>query len=280
MRRALLAAAMLTATLVIASGASGHPPAPGGGTPGTAKNFKLVGHDPLFDRGMNAALAVFDHYVYVGNRTDGSSQCGAGDARGPGANCPHPHPGVLIVDAKDPTHPTTVGEIGPPAEGNVGITSRELRVWPQRKLLMVMNFRCSAQLHACPAGTDADFPFDIKFFDLADPVHPRLVSSYVPTSQAGAAVKPHEMFLWVDPREPGRALLWLSTPTTSVDPATPNLMIVDISAVADGGAVREVAEGNWNQLYPGAADPANYDNNLITHSMTPTVDGRVTYLAQ
>jgi hypothetical protein len=57
-------------------------------------------------------------------------------------------------------------------------------------------------------------------------------------------------------------------------------MIVDISAVPDGGAVREVAEGNWNQLYRGAADPANYDNNLITHSMTPTPDGRVTDLAQ
>jgi hypothetical protein len=76
----------------------------------------------------------------------------------------------------------------------VGITSRELRVWPQRKLLMVMNFRCSAQLHACPPGTDADFPFDIKFYDLSDPIHPRLLSSYVPTSQAGKPVKPHEMF--------------------------------------------------------------------------------------
>jgi len=280
MRLRVLAGALLSMTLVAAPAASADHPAPGGGTPGTAKNFKLVGHEPLFGRGMNAALTIFDHYVYVGNRTDGSSQCGAGDPRGPGANCLHQHPGVLIVDIKDPSHPQTVGEIGAPLEGNVGITSRELRVWPDRKLLMVMNFRCSAQLHACPPGTDADFPFDIKFYDLSDPVHPRLLSSYVPTSQAGRAVKPHEMFLWVDPHNPARALLWLSTPTTSADPAVPNLMIVDISAVPGGGAVREVAEGNWNPLYPGAADPANYDNNLITHSMTPAPDGRVTYLAQ
>src|SRR5215813_7073038 len=45
----------------------------GGGTPGTSSNFTLVGHDPLFNRGMNAALAIYGHYVYVGNRTDGSS---------------------------------------------------------------------------------------------------------------------------------------------------------------------------------------------------------------
>jgi hypothetical protein len=42
----------------------------GGGTPGTSQNFTLVGSNPLFNRGMNA---IFDHFVYIGNRTDGSS---------------------------------------------------------------------------------------------------------------------------------------------------------------------------------------------------------------
>src|SRR5258708_31817832 len=120
----------------------------GGGTPGTSSNFVLVGQNPLFNRGMNAALAIFDHFVYIGNRTDGSSTCGVGDPRGPGTNCPHPHPGVLILDIQDPTNPTVVGEIGPPLEGNVGITSRELRVLPQHKLLLVMNFRCDSVVHA------------------------------------------------------------------------------------------------------------------------------------
>src|SRR5262249_52418880 len=118
---------------------------PGGGTPGTSSNFTLVGHEPLFGRGMNAALAVFKHYVYIGNRTDGSSTCGLGDPRrsvDPNS-CPPPHPGVLIGDVHDPAAPQVVGEIGPPFEGNIGITSRELRVWPAQKLLMVMNFRCS-----------------------------------------------------------------------------------------------------------------------------------------
>src|SRR5919197_3668743 len=216
--------------------------APGGGTPGTSRNFVLVGHNALFNRGMNAALAVWDKggktYAYVGNRTDGSDTCGIGDPRRGVQPCPHVHPGILIVDVADPANPTAVGEIGPPYAGQVGITTRELRVWPQKKLLMVMTFRCSSVIHTCPPGNDTTFPFDIKFFDLSDPVHPAFISSYVPTSLAGQIVKPHERVLWVDPKNANRALLWLSTPSVSVNPARPNLMIVDISAVPTGGAVR------------------------------------------
>src|SRR6266705_530001 len=191
------------------------------------------------NRGMNAALAMFDHFIYIGNRTDGSSTCGVGDPRGPGANCPHPHPGVLIVDVADPTNPSVVGEIGLPLEGNVGI----------------------------------------KFYDVSDPVHLRFLSGYVPSSKAGLKVKPHEMFLWVDPNNKDRALLYLSTPTLSTNPTVPNLMIVDLRQVSAGGAVTEVAEGNWNNRYPGADNPANYAFNLFVHSMWVTPDGTRAYLA-
>ena len=269
---------------------------PGGGTPGTAQNFQLVGHHSLFGRGMNAAPTIYDHYLYVGNRTDGSSRCGVGDPRR-AANldsCPHTNPGVQILDIADPSKPTVVGEIGPPHASQVGITTRELRVWPQRKLLMIMTFRCSSAIHACPPGTDATFPFDIKFFDLDDPVNPRFITSYVPVSQAGVAVKPHEMFLWIDPKDGNRALLWLSLPTISTSPRRPNLMIVDISDLGARHRQREqgrtgvatVAEGNWNQLFPGTSSPGYnpptcdpYDCNLALHSMTPSTDGTRTYLA-
>jgi hypothetical protein len=280
-RRLLVWLATLAVTLAMPMAVLGDVTVgPGGGTPGTSSNFQLVGHSPLFGRGMNAALAVYDHYVFVGNRTDGSNTCGFGDPRGYlSQNCPHPHAGILILNIADPANPTAVGEIGPPHAAQVGITTRELRVWPQKKLLMVMTFRCSSIIHACPPGDDTTFPFDIKFFDLTDPLHPAFISRYVPTSQAGLAVKPHEMYLWVDPKNANRALLWLSTPSTSVSPTRPNLMIADISAVPSGGAVRELAEGNWNQFFPGAADPANYDFDLSLHSMTPSVDGKRTYLA-
>ena len=134
-------------------------------------------------------------------------------------------------------------------------------------------------IHACVPGTDQQFPYDLAFYSLANPVHPRFISSYVPTSAAGLAVKPHEMYLWQDPKRPHRALLWISTPELTSDPAVPNMMIVDISKVADGGPVTELAEGNWNQLYEHGGSETFFQNDLYVHSMAPTADGRTTYLS-
>ena len=33
--------------------------------------LRQVGHEPLRNRGMNAAIAVHEDYAYVGSRTDG-----------------------------------------------------------------------------------------------------------------------------------------------------------------------------------------------------------------
>jgi hypothetical protein len=264
-------------------------------TPGTSSNVQLVGQNPLFGRGMNAAAANYKNFLYVGNRTDGSSRCGFGDPRRVNGldTCPHPHPGILIVDINNPASPTVVGEIPAPlnpAGQPVGITSREVRVWPQKKLLMTMNFRCSSLLHACPRTNDTTSPFDIKFFSLSDPVHPQFISHYVPTSGAGVQVKPHEMFLWADPNNQGRALLFLSTPNIFAD-SVPNLLVVDISQVPSGGSVTEVAEGNWNDRYPGTNQSnypfdnnsgdgcGPYDCNLFVHSMSVKPDGTLTFLA-
>jgi hypothetical protein len=286
-----LPVALLVAAAIVASSASSVPASAepsasvvprsgnGGGTPGTAAHFRLVGHEPLFDRGMNAALALHEDVVYVGNRTDGSSRCGDGDPRIPVSgpdSCPHPHPGVVVVDASDPAHPAVVGEIGPPHAGNVNETTRELRVWPQQDLLMVLSFRCSPVIHACAGGAATPA---FRFFDVSDPVHPVFLSEWVPRQADGAIRVPHEFYLWVDPHDRQRALLWMSTPTTSADPGQANLLIVDISAVPGGGAPALVAQGNWNPQFPGADDPANYDNNLALHSMTPTFDGSTTHLA-
>jgi hypothetical protein len=254
----------------------------GGGTPGTSSNFELVGHEPLFGRGMNAALALYGSTAYVGNRTDGSSRCGMGDPRRDTTgldSCPHPHPGILVVDASDPANPAVVNEIGPPYAGMVNETTRELRVWPERKLLMVLSFGCSAVIHACP-GVDHEAAVPaFRFFDLSDPLHPAFLSEWTPRQADGTIRVPHEFFLWADPQNPARTLLWMSTPTTSVDPNRANMMIVDISAVPDGAQPTLIAQGNWNPQYPGAENPANYDNNLALHSMWPTFAGNRTHLA-
>ncbi len=216
--------------------------------------FTMVGHEPLFGRGMNAALAVFGNTVYVGNRTDTS----------PG----HKRPGILVVDAKNPAKPVVVNEV---LEGQTGVasTSRELRVWPQQKLLMVMNFQCSALLHRCasPSEVNGSLESAIRFYDLANPLMPKLISTYVTPRT------PHEMHLWLDPTRADRALLYYSTPTTSL--TLPNMIVTDISK-ARQGVFTELGRFNANAAFP-AADRSADDVRL--HSMATTADGMRTHVA-
>jgi hypothetical protein len=195
---------------------------------------------------------MYRHFIYVGNRTDGS----------PG----HDHPGVLVVNVKDPAQPQIVGEIGPPHEGVTGITSRELRVWPEKKLLMVMNFNCSSFIHACVPAEDE---WNIKFYDLSGrhARNPKLISTYVPSAF------PHEMFLWVDPKNDGRALLYISTPNNDVGP--PNLVVTDISG-ARRGRFRELLTFTANNLY---TRQQREEFDVALHSMGVSADGSRTYLA-
>lgn len=218
--------------------------------PGTSDNFNLVGHNPLANRGMNAAPALYNQYVYIGNRTDASEG--------------HRRPGVLVVDAGDPRNPKIVGEIGAPNEGNVGETSRELRVWPDQKLLMVMNFSCSSLIHACPGIATTS---TIKFYDLTDPVHPVLVNSYVPTA------RPHEMYLWVDPNRPKRALLYISTPTGDV--TGPNLIVADISKVREA-PVPEIVRFNPNRQF---SPELRESSGVALHSMALNYEGTQLHLS-
>ena len=67
--------------VVVAQGASGA--------------LELVGHSPLNNRGMNAALAIKGDYAYVGSRTDAK----ANNANGAG---------VLVVDISKPDAPAVV----------------------------------------------------------------------------------------------------------------------------------------------------------------------------
>jgi hypothetical protein len=245
---------------------------PGGGTPGTSQDFELVGHEPLFDRGMNAALAVHEDVVYIGNRTDGSSTCGLGDPRREELGidaCPHPNAGILVVDVSDPSDPQVVNQIGPPHAGNPSETTRELRVWTRHDLLMVATFRCSPVIHSCDGGNVAPA---FRFFDISDPANPTFLSEWTPRQANGLIRVPHEFYLWEDPADPDRALLWISTPTTSTNPNNANLLIADISNVPSGDQPVLIAQGNWTQKFPTTS-------NVALHSMTPTVDGRTTHLA-
>lgn len=264
MRRtaALLTLAMATALIPVAAlgHGDGNPDTRRAGAetiePGTSKNFTEVGHNPLFARGSNAAPAIYKNYLYVGNRTDGSAG--------------HEHAGVLVVSIKNPRSPKIVGEIGPPHEGTPSQTSRELRVWPEKKLLIVMNFRCSTLIHSCVPGEDI---WDFKFYDLSgtNKRHPKLIATYV------SSFKPHEMFLWDDPEQAGRALLYISVPHNSETPDddTPNLLVTDISK-ARRGEFEEIATFTANPLYT----PEDIETkDVALHSMGLNAEGTRTYLA-
>ncbi len=217
-----------------------------------ADGFEVVGHNSLFNRGMNAAPAIYRHYVYIGNRTDGSEG--------------HRRPGVQVVDVADPANPKVVGSIGAPHQANVGETSRELRVWPQKKLLIVMNFKCSSFIHDC---ADVPVTSTIKFYDIGGKhaADPRLVATYLPRE------KPHEMFLWMDPEDRDRALLYYSTPTTSTEGQ--NMVVADISG-ARNGDIREVATFNPNRHYP---ERTRQLRTVALHSMATNQRGTRLYLS-
>ena len=191
-------------------------------------------------RGMNAGLALSPRYAYIGNRTDASAG--------------HPHPGVLVVDVQDPTKPRVVGAIAPPPSGT---SARELRIWPDQDLLVVLDLPCGGSTHDCSGAGRSS----LRFYDLRGgrARAPRLIEAFPTPHEA------HEMFLWADPRRPGRALLYVSTDVPG--DGRIGLFVLDISR-ARAGDVVTVAEWSGNRLLGDKL-----------HSVGVSADGTRTYLA-
>jgi hypothetical protein len=212
-----------------------------------SQNFELIGHTSLNDRGMNAAIAAHGDFVYVGSRTDSLPN--------------HKTPGILVVDVANPAAPRIVHEIKQPDAGAIGETSRELRIWPQQELLVVLNFKCSEIIHACSPTASAP---RFTFFDISgdNAAAPKLVATYSPT------LTPHEFYLWVDPhRSDKRALLFWTAPTTSR--TTASMVVTDISKARDG----VFTEQRWPANFTASGE----DRRL--HSISVSNDGKRTYLA-
>ena len=242
---ALVLAVLLLALAAAPAGAqTPQPPVPLPTYPG---KFELIGHEPLDNRGMNSALAVYGGYAYIGSRTDGS----------------HPDTVVMVVDVHNPAGPKIVGQIGYPDEAIPTQSSRELRVLPDQKLLLVLNHQCSELIHACVAISNTGVSVmdsTIKFYDIAgaNAAAPKLVSTYVPSCQGPQL--PHEFFIWSDPKRSGRVLMYSSC--TGQDP---DLTVTDLSQ-ARAGKFPEIAKFT-----------SDADDGL--HSMTVQNDGRRLYMA-
>jgi hypothetical protein len=202
-RPAAIVIALAAAVLAVPAGAGPNRSNVGTASSyGLAKNFSVVGHAGLGQRGMNSPVAVAGKCVYVGDRYYSDS------ADGPA----RPNGGIAIVDAGDPAHPAQVGVIPP-----IGLsTQRELRADAGLGILVVEGY--SPYIDGAVGSSDTINY--LKIYDIhEDCTKPKLLSTY----DFGARA-PHEFFLWKDPAHPGRALAYVTFTIYS-----PDLVVLDLS---------------------------------------------------
>jgi LVIVD repeat len=224
-------------------------------------SIQQVGNEPLMNRGMNAALAVHGDYAYIGSRTDGSH---AGQPQG----------GIMVVDISRPRHPELLTET--PIDAKAGESSRELRVWRSQDILIVLNTNCGPgpTLHHCSTTVEENRNF--RFYDISgrNARHPRLITEMEQHT--------HEFFLWQDPNDPDRALMFGGNagstcgehPTVSCPFA-----VWDISPVAEGGdPVTLYSDLHGYTRIPPEGDPLIKPAGGL-HSLSVSNDGTRTFYA-
>ncbi|HKG63595.1 MAG TPA: hypothetical protein VKB28_06000 [Solirubrobacteraceae bacterium] len=222
-------------------------------------SFKAVGHDPLRNRGMNAAIAVHRDYAYVGSRTDGGH---AGQPQG----------GLMVVDVAQPSNPRLVAG---PLDPHAGESTRELRVWGEKGLLLVLNTNCGvgAGLHHCTAPSISN----LRFYDIngRNAERPKLLHELT--------IDTHEFFLWVDPKKASRALVFAGNASSTCGtrggaPSCP-FSVWDISAVPSGGSPATLYSGPYPYTrYPAAPEPVLKPTGGL-HSLTISNDGSEAFFA-
>ena len=218
-----------------------------------------VGHEPLMNRGMNAAIAVHGGHAYIGSRTDGGHE-------------DMPHGGVMIVDVSNPANPTL---LGPPFDARAGESSRELRVWRSQNILIVLNTNCGVgdMLHHCTLPSISNF----RFYDISG------ANARSPQLRYQLNVDTHEFFLWEDPRNPERALMFAGNATSTCatrggSPSCP-FSVWDISPVRIGQAPVTLFSGlHGYTRVPPAPAPVQIPTGGL-HSLTVSNDGTRAYFA-
>ena len=243
-------------TLVLPPAVAAKPKSkPGGG------EIEQVGHEPLMNRGMNSALAVHGDYAYIGSRTDGS-------------HVGQPQGGIMVVDISRPRRPELLTET--PIDAKPGESSRELRVWRSQDILIVLNTNCGAgpTLHHCSL-TDPEAR-NFRFYDISGPNarRPRLITQMEEHT--------HEFFLWEDPNNPSRALMFGGNAGSACgEHPTPScpFAVWDISPVADGGdPVTLYSDLHGFTRIPPMGEPLIKPTGGL-HSLSVSNDGTRAYFA-
>jgi LVIVD repeat len=219
-----------------------------------------VGHEPLMSRGMNSAGAIHGDYMYIGSRTDGGHEG-------------MPHGGIMIVDISDPSEPTLVTD--EPIDATPGESSRELRVWASQNILIVLNTNCGVgdQLHHCTLPSISNF----RFYDIsgANATDPQLLFQFNADT--------HEFFLWQDPNNPERALIFAgnAASTCAIRGGSPScpFSVWDISPVRNGQSPVTLFNGlHGYTRFPAFPEPAQKPTGSL-HSLSVSNDGSRAYFA-
>ena len=197
-----------------------------------------LGSAPLPARAAAATIDIVGRNS-LGNRGMNAALAIAGHCAWVGSRNDAP---VQVLDIANPAAPSVVGALG----GHRGSTPRELRALASTHLLVVMYYRLSSGLNG----------YDIYHWD-SDCAAATLVGHW---DFGGGS--PHEFFLWQDPAQPSRVLLY----TTMFATATLGLQVLDISVPSS-----PVLLGGW-------AVPAGYGHAPV-HSVAVSEDGRSAYIS-
>jgi hypothetical protein len=221
-------------------------------------SFTQVGHEPLMSRGMNAAMAIHGDYAYIGSRTDGAHEG-------------MPHGGIMVVDISNPRHPELLTD--EPLYAATGESSRELRVWQSQEILIVLNTNCGgAGAHLCTGPSQNSF----RFYDISgeNATTPRLIT------EIGQST--HEFFLWEDPKNPERALMYGgSAGSACPSPTAPvcAFRVWDISPVRMGQPPVTLFSGTHGYTrFPPFPAPVQKPTGGL-HSLSVSNDGSRAYFA-
>ena len=147
-----------------------------------------------------------------------------------------------VVDIADPANPQLADNL----TSHPGSTPRELRTVPALRELAVLFYRLNGGLNG----------LDLYRWE-ANCATPALVGHY-----AFGSAAPHEFFLWEDPAQPGRVLVFVSMFATSSE----ELQVIDIS-----NPVNPTRIGGWTV-------PSAYGHAPL-HSIDVSVDGRTAYVS-
>jgi hypothetical protein len=247
-------------------------------------NFKVVGETIIpnpgerIERGRDGGIAIANDCLYVGNRLGRRS--GTEDVP----------PEVAIVNIRNPRNPRVIGHL----TTILGATSREVRAFSAPlNTLFVQNFRQDP--FEDPQFEDSQAVNNIQIYDVSVCRNPQLTTTvFLDGPEGPDNARPHEFFVWLDPNDPARILLYVSfsggddVPDLRVyevlnapDPTNADTISTPIATFTLDPAIpreREIDPERWDPDHFVFTERPDTQNTRL-HSMSVSQDGTRVYMA-